>query len=311
MVQAVPATEQVDLTDLRFVAQAFEHAMRNKNRISNQVAAFARFRRCTDCGNEFQPRRWELCPVCGSEDSHMRDDTRICDAEGCGHKWEPNPENDPCPQCSSQNWEEAPRTSEPLSRQLTMLKDQLEQAKKDVEKTVHELPIWTTWACDVKGLGAMTLGLILSHTDFTRVETATAMWSHAGFGLKERGGVMVPQRKHAGEKIGYDGQLRSVCFYYLAPSLLKAKGPYYEYYLARKELELAKIETGEVKNPGHAHQRALRFMVKLCLEHIWRVQRGLIGLPAPELYIASSFATKQHTGYISPDMMVGRGGAVV
>lgn len=295
---------QADLTDLRFVVQAFEVAMRNKNRVNNQLEAMKKFRKCASCGNEFQPRRWELCPECGSEDSHMRGDVRYCDNTACGHKWEPSPENDPCPKCASIEYSSAPRTSAALERQLEMLEAQVSQARKDVEKIVHVLPIWTTWACDIKGLGAMTLGLILSRTDFSRVNSPTAMWSHCGFGLEERDGEMATQRRHAGEKIRYDGQLRSYCHFYLAPSLLKARGKYYQYKKQRELVETAKIETGQVKSPGHAHQRAQRMMVKIVLEHIWRLQRGFLGLEAPMPYCFTSFLVEPHTDYISPEMML-------
>lgn len=284
------------INDLIMVVRTFEEVMEQRIRVSNRISALERYRKCSDCGHEFLPRRFEPCPVCGNEDSILRDDKRTC--RNCGHKWEPK--MDHCPKCSSPDSVPAPRKSETLEREFGPLQEQEQRLRRDVESVMRNHPVWQEWARGVKGLGEVTLARILAQVDFTRANSATKVWTHCGFGLERHNGEMVPQRKHAGKSVTYIPELRAQG-YLMAECLLRAKGGYYGFYVERKAVE---AEKPEVKSPMHAHRRAIRVMVKLCLSHIGQVYCETMGLPWAEPY---QFAILGHDGssYIRPEEMAG------
>ena len=103
------------------------------------------------------------------------------------------------------------------------------------------------------------------------------------------------QRKRRGMPVNYNVQLQSNCVM-LGESLMRQRGPYYEYYLDQKEVHSA-------LKPAHCHNRSFRHMIKLFLSHFWQTWREAEGLPAPPPY---AFAILKHPeGHlIKPDDMV-------
>lgn len=130
-------------------------------------------------------------------------------------------------------------------------------------------------------------------------------------------------RRHSGQKLEYNSQLRVMCFR-LATSLLRAQGCFAEYYDGEKAklvtrygnqgilivptLELPKVNGKVVEVAGtiasnHVHMQAQRKMIKLFLGCLWLVWREAEGLPTRPPYAIEQLG---HTHLISPWAMTDR-----
>jgi hypothetical protein len=149
-------------------------------------------------------------------------------------------------------------------------------------------------------------------------DTISSLWMFAGLGVDKDG--KAPKRK-AGEKLGYNSQLRSMCWR-VGSSLLKAKGKFYEYYLSQKDrltirlrnegikivpaTQLPKVdgkkqEDAEHISEGHVHNMALRKMIKLFTACLWLEWRKGLNLPVTKPYAIDIL---KHNSFIDPQNMV-------
>ncbi|MBA7711851.1 hypothetical protein ES703_120818 [subsurface metagenome] len=156
---------------------------------------------------------------------------------------------------------------------IPRLRAEEEFHEAQMREMVESHPAWE-WSSQVKGAGLTTIGRLIGKIDIARLNTASEMWAHSGFGLEADG---TRQRKRAGMKINYDAQLQSNCVI-LGQSLNFAKDSYYEFYLQEKE-------KNSQLPPRHAHNRAFRHMIKLFLSHFWQIWRVAECLPAPDPYV--------------------------
>ncbi len=153
-----------------------------------------------------------------------------------------------------------------------------------------------------------------------RLTTISALYKYSGFDVQNG---KAPARER-GSKTTYNSRLRSMCWR-LGSSLLRARGKYYEYYLAQKEkyeqryanngtkivptLSLPKNEKGKRYEPdgiiseGHVHNQALRKMIKLFLSCLWLAWREAEGLPVTKPYAIDQLG---HDSFISPEDMADR-----
>lgn len=152
-----------------------------------------------------------------------------------------------------------------------------------------------------------------------RLPTISALSKYSGFDVKNG---KAPARAK-GSKTTYNSRLRSMCWR-MASSLLRAKGKYYEYYLAQKErytqrylaegkqivpatslpkVEGKRRETDAFISEGHVHNQALRKMIKLFLSGLWLTWREAAGLPVTKPYPIDQLG---HDSFISPWEMVDR-----
>lgn len=152
-----------------------------------------------------------------------------------------------------------------------------------------------------------------------RLPTISALSKYSGFDVQNG---KAPARAK-GSKTTYNSRLRSMCWR-LASSLLRAKGKYYEYYLAQKErytqrylaegkqivpatslpkVEGKKRETDAFISEGHIHNQALRKMIKLFLSGLWLTWREAAGLPVTKPYAIEQLG---HDSFIDPWEMVDR-----
>ena len=276
-------------TQIASAVRVFEEVEKIRRGCEAKLTHMARNRRCLSCGKDWMPKAYEPCPECGSQNTKLMKQRRRC--VDCGHRWQPSALG-VCTWCGSGDSEENPKDDSYIRKiALPRLRGEEDFYEGEFKKMVENHPAWE-WASQVKGAGLTTIGRIIGKTDIYRLNTASEMWAHCGFGLEADG---TRQRKRAGAKINYDSQLQSNCVM-LGESLLFQKDSYYRYYLGEKEKH-SQLPT------RHAHNRAFRHMIKLFISHLWQTWREAEGLPAPEPY---AFAILKHpSGHlISPQDMV-------
>jgi hypothetical protein len=146
----------------------------------------------------------------------------------------------------------------------------------------------------IRGLGiclaAQALTVVNYPTRFPgRFDTVSKLWRFCGFGVLDG----KAERNVYGEKAHFSRRAQ-VTFWKVGQSLMRAKGPYYEFYSrTRERLE----QRGDLTKLG-VHQGALRRMIKLFLAHMWTVARVEHGLPIRPPYALEYL---QHQDYIPPE----------
>lgn len=154
----------------------------------------------------------------------------------------------------------------------------LDEARKALDKTLAklgaQLPI-AHMAADIRGVNFNTLAAIAGECgDLSCYRSPAAVWKRAGLAVigEER------QRKKAGDAAllhGYAPERHAV-FWNISAALIKAQGtgedagPYRQVYDARKAYERPRVDSD-----GHAHNRAMRYMVKRLLREMWKEWRAV------------------------------------
>lgn len=258
-------------TQIESAVKIFEEVEKIRRGCEAKLTHLGRNRKCLDCGKDWMPKAYEPCPECQSKKTRLMKQRRKC--LDCGHIWQPSALG-VCPWCGGTESESNPK-DDPYMREIAIprLLTEEEFYEEHLREIIESHPSWE-WAKSVKGAGLTSIGRIIGKTDIYRLETSSEMWAHCGFGLEADG---TRQRKRKGSPINYDAQLQSNCVM-LGESLMRQKGPYYEYYLKQKDIHSA-LPT------AHCHNRSFRHMIKLFLSHFWQTWREAEGLPAPLPYV--------------------------
>lgn len=201
-------------TSIESAVKIFEEVEKIRRGGEAKLTHLARNRRCLACGRDWMPKAYEPCPECSSSNTKLLKRRRKC--LDCGHVWEPSALG-VCPDCGSSASELHPK-DDPYVRNVALprLKGDEDFFEDQLKRMVEDHPAWE-WAELVKGTGVTTIGRIIGKTDIKRVNTASEMFAHCGFGLEPDGSR---QRKRSGVKINYDPQLQSNCVI-LGESLMK------------------------------------------------------------------------------------------
>ncbi|OPY76754.1 MAG: hypothetical protein A4E65_03104 [Syntrophorhabdus sp. PtaU1.Bin153] len=190
-----------------------------------------------------------------------------------------------------------------------------------LKEIVDATPIWAQWMKDRKGIGAKMAGsLIAEILDISKFDTVSSLWAYFGLTSQyvlaecDKGHkIIMASDKHktcpvlesdTGERCGgiitiierVEGKApkRKRGYHYLFNSrgktlawkigqqfLKQGEDVYRQIYYKQKQKE-------KQKNPdisdGHAHNRALRKMVKIFLSHLWVEWRTIESLPVREPY---------------------------
>ncbi len=175
------------------------------------------------------------------------------------------------------------------------------------------------WFSKVKGIGNLNIGKVISLVDIEKADKISRLWRYAGFACDSDGKAERPKK---GEKLHFNKVLKSMCWR-LGKSLIRTKGPYYDFYKKQKaeitqrlkdggievipSAELPKEDGKHVEKDGyfglgHVDNMAFRKMVKLFLSHLWLEWRKAEGLPISMPY---AHAIKGHSSFIKPEEMIG------
>lgn len=169
--------------------------------------------------------------------------------------------------------------------------------KAIMEEFVSEKRVYNEFLNKIRGISfVLSANLLKEFDDCSRYDTVSKMWAHCGQNVVNGS---APKRKK-GENISYSPKLKSMTWK-ISDSLLKQNKGFYrkiydtekskqlnrEYaigYLEEKYGKPYKIEDVKISQ-GHAHNRALRKMRKIFLDHYWHASRELNGLPAQKNYV--------------------------
>lgn len=158
----------------------------------------------------------------------------------------------------------------PIMAATAPVKAERRAVERQIVKLAKQLPVWS-WVAGVRGVGALGLGLIVGEAqDLARYANPGKLWKRLGMAVMDDGKA---QRRIAdAEKAvaaGYCPRRRSL-MHVIGDSLIKQNGAvgYYKVlYNERKAYELARApEMPKI----HAHKRAMRYMEKRFLLHLWQ-----------------------------------------
>jgi hypothetical protein len=145
-------------------------------------------------------------------------------------------------------------------------------AARHLATQVVQLPVWEAFVRDVRGCGPLGLALIVGEAhDLERYANPAKLWKRMGLAVMPDGRC---QRRVADTEGGlaqaYAPRRRSL-MHVLGDSLVKLNdGVYRAAYDERKAYELARAPE---MRPIVAHKRAMRYMEKRFLLHLWQAWR--------------------------------------
>lgn len=161
---------------------------------------------------------------------------------------------------------------EPYRSAMAVLDGSASGLEKQLAKMVRTLPLWTSWAVNVRGVGELSLAGVIGEASGNPgdYKSVSAIWKRFGLAVIEGG----RQRRVANAEDallhGYAPQRRAFA-YVLSTNLMKcqkATDPYRIVYDTRKAYEL-----GRDIPKAHAHNRALRVMVKALFKDLYLADR--------------------------------------
>jgi len=157
--------------------------------------------------------------------------------------------------------------------------------EKDIAKyiaaQIKQHPMWE-WFDDVKGIGPILAGALISTIDIEQAQHASSVWQYAG--------LAPDQKRKKGQKISWNPFLKMTCFK-IGESFVKTKGEYRKIYETSRMFYDNKFpeEVKEGKRvlytKGHRHAMARRRCVKLFLSDMWVVWRQKYDLPISEPFM--------------------------
>ena len=175
-------------------------------------------------------------------------------------------------------------------------------------------PIWTEWLVNVRGVGPLSAGVIVSEIDIHKCNSISALYKYCGLDVvtvvNEKTGESVSEGrnrtkahlvpKHYIDKdgepketegISYNPLLKTKMVFVLADVFIKLGGVYrveYDNYKHRYQNHPAHMN----KTPGHIHAMARRAMIKEFLADLWYCWRILEGLPVRVPYAEEKLGIK-------------------
>jgi len=183
-----------------------------------------------------------------------------------------------------------------------------------LETILEQVPIYKEFLVKVRGCGPITSGCIIAELDPHKARHVSSFWKYAGYDVvctrnddgAERWQGRSKQKHHLvkqtyKDKDGKEQEKDGITFnpflktklHVLATCFIKAGGKYRDVYDGYKHRLQQRID---IENPtkGHLHAMALRYMIKIFLQDLWRTWRTLEGLPVTEPYAVAKLNLPVH-----------------
>lgn len=186
--------------------------------------------------------------------------------------------------------------------------DEIKKLEKEIKKLLKEnYKEITKWLDQIKGINFITIGKLISYIDIKNTPTVSALWRYCGLDATHIKRTRKISQKET-LKFG-NPYLKKELLGVLANILVMHNAPlYYNIYQREKEKQLEREYTkGFLKEKhngykksdihltkGHAHNRAIRKMMKIFLEHFWVQWRTLENLPITKPYIIGKNGHKNY-----------------
>ena len=180
-------------------------------------------------------------------------------------------------------------------------------------------PVWN-WMESIKGLaaGSLSAQLLARIDNIGAFSTVSKLWRFSGWAVING----EAERNKKGETSHFDRKLKAVCWN-IADQFIKQQTPvyvdiYYEEKERQRRLHPEPLcrdcgavvmqkgqnwrcpENGNHKTmftPAHLHNRAIRKMIKIFLQHLWVQWRKAEGLPVSKPYVVAILG---HTNVVEP-----------
>lgn len=187
---------------------------------------------------------------------------------------------------------------------LRLLSDE-EELGKSIAKMVKTFPIWDAFLKDVKGCGPAMSAVIISELDPHKARHVSSFWKYAGLDVADDGKGRSRKAEHLidVEYTNKDGEpktrkgitfnpfLKTKLVGVLGTNFLRASGPYKAVYDGYKH-RLTCHPVYKDDSPGHRHNMAIRYMIKMFLKDLWLAWREVEGLPITPDYAEAKLGLK-------------------
>lgn len=152
-------------------------------------------------------------------------------------------------------------------------------AEANLKKLARQLPVWP-YVKETRGLGNLGFAQIVAECgNLSNYPTKGHLWKRMGLALLPDGtrqraikGITEEQARY----IAFVPKRRAIMDS-IGKAAMKPEGPYRDLYLSRKKTEKTKDPAAR---PIVHHKRALRYMEKEMLKHLWQAWRASV--PPPE-----------------------------
>jgi hypothetical protein len=161
----------------------------------------------------------------------------------------------------------------PIVEARDFLTKHRESAARNLGRQAVQLPVWDSFVRDVRGCGPLGLALIVGEAgDLSNYSNPAKLWKRLGLAVGSDGRAQRRVANDASEAMeqGYSPRRRSL-MHVVGECLLKQNdGAYRAAYDERKDYEIARRPDAPLI---HNHKRALRYMEKRFLLHLWQAWR--------------------------------------
>lgn len=205
-----------------------------------------------------------------------------------------------------------------LIHQYIQIELQERQQFRLLEEALEEVPVYTAWLSDQRGIGPALAAVLVTWFDVRKAERPSQFWAFAGldvgpdgFGRSRRKAHLIEREYEARDgtmktkmSTTFDPWLQSRLLGVLNTSLLRSGSPYRKHYdnykhrietdtarpkgtlLDKKNLRAAdRLEEAEALwHPLRIHRASMRYMVKMFIADFWRQWRLVEGLPVVPTY---------------------------
>ena len=165
------------------------------------------------------------------------------------------------------------------------------------ERLLKEYPIYTEFLKGVRGVGPVISAIIISEIDIHKATYPSSLWRYAGLDVGPDGLGRSKRKEHlitveytakdgstkTKLSITYNPFLKTKLMGVLAPSFLKSKSSYSEFYYNYKN-RLQNHPVHKEKTKGHIDAMSNRYMIKRFLVDLYTKWRTLEGLPVSQEY---------------------------
>lgn len=168
--------------------------------------------------------------------------------------------------------------------------------EKLIKKELENYQVWNEYLEDIRGVGPLMAGVIISEIDISKANTVSALWKYCGLdtingeGRSKKAEHLIEKVywNRAGEPtltkgITFNPFVKTKLVGVLGSVFIKLGGEYADIYRGYK-FRLENHPNWKDKTKKHRHNAAVRYMIKIFLQNLYANWRALEGLPVRPPY---------------------------